>query len=222
MCMRVRHSLSCRVVSLSSVSCISVASVPCRPADVHSRACRSLIHSPASQRRRFIMASSSARRDSSSPSSAASASASAPIAVEYQGTCYCGKTRVSVKGAVKSASICHCNTCRKLSGAPFLAQALFSADDVEVSSDIQMASTQTSKAVTRYRCGACGSPTHASLATFGLTALPLSILVKESTRCPEELRPQLHLHYDSRVLDVNDQLPKYRKSVRHGELHEDD
>lgn len=136
----------------------------------------------------------------------------------YAGACHCGATKVSVR-ATKAVgrSICHCATCRRLSGAPFLAQALFPADTVVVehADGAEPWALDTSQAVRRFRCASCGSPTHATLGTYALTAVPLSMLVPDGARCPPELVPKVHLYYDERVLDIpDDGLPRYSKSAR--------
>ena len=48
------------------------------------------------------------------------------------GTCFCGAVRVEARGEPMAVSICHCVNCRKLSGAPFSAQALFDGAKVSV------------------------------------------------------------------------------------------
>ena len=87
-------------------------------------------------------------------------------------SCYCGAVHVVVADAdaATSSSICHCSVCRRLSGAPFLANVLFkrgnvaleTADGAAVDADA-LAAQATSKHVTRYRCKACASPVLAHL-----------------------------------------------------------
>lgn len=70
----------------------------------------------------------------------------------------------------------------------------------------------TSKKVVRHRCPLCFSPVAAVLG--GRTvALPLGIFSFPGG-APESWRPRHHMHYDYRVLDVADDLPKFAGSSR--------
>jgi hypothetical protein len=70
----------------------------------------------------------------------------------------------------------------------------------------------TSKKVVRHRCPRCFSPVAAVLG--GRTvALPLGIFSFPGG-APESWRPQHHMYYDYRVLDVADDLPKVAGSAR--------
>ena len=123
-----------------------------------------------------------------------------------EASCFCGKVHVRVPEAAvpQSVSICHCPTCRKLTGAPSIMNVMFAASDVEV--DGALVPQQTSKLVTRQRCEACFSPVSASLGK-GRVVLPASLF---SAPHPKSWAPQHHLYYDRRVIDVHDELPKYR------------
>ena len=87
-------------------------------------------------------------------------------------SCYCGAVHVVVADAdaATSSSICHCSVCRRLSGAPFLANVLFKrsnvaldgGDGAALAADA-LAEVKTSKHVARYRCASCASPVLATL-----------------------------------------------------------
>lgn len=49
-----------------------------------------------------------------------------------QGGCHCGAVRYVVRGAAILASLCHCEDCRKHSGAPVVGWGMFRAEEVEV------------------------------------------------------------------------------------------
>ena len=76
--------------------------------------------------------------------------ASSVDAVTRTGTCLCGAVSVVLTGKPTAVSICHCVICRKLSGAPFSAQALVKATQVAVvandEGDADAASSLTSYA----------------------------------------------------------------------------
>ena len=132
-----------------------------------------------------------------------------------QARCHCKHVGVRIiNDAVPQArSICHCSSCRTLSGAPFLANLVFAAEDVEITAGEDgtetpsLLSTQTSKHVTRKRCAKCYSPV---FATLGPKRVVVPYALFERTALPASWAPEHHLHYDRRVIDIQDALPKYR------------
>ena len=67
-------------------------------------------------------------------------------------------------------------------------------------------SLATSKQVTRHRCAKCYSPVYAALGKARVV-VAASLFAPPH---PEAWRPQQHIWYDRRVLDVPDELPKFR------------
>ena len=74
-----------------------------------------------------------------------------------EGGCLCKSIRYRVTGAPLSSIICHCNSCRKASGAPSVGWLTFNVANFEVLSG-ELRSFQSSPGVTRKFCGVCGSP----------------------------------------------------------------
>ncbi len=130
-----------------------------------------------------------------------------------EASCFCGAVRLRVDTARPplSVSICHCASCRRLTGAPLLANIMLPAEDLQLlsrddASPPNLLALQTSKHVTRHRCAECCSPVYAQLGK-GRVVVPASLFAPPH---PEAWAPQHHLYYDRRVLDVHDNLPKYR------------
>lgn len=128
--------------------------------------------------------------------------------------CFCGAVVVRVRGDPVSVSACHCSICRRLSGGPFVISALFKPENAEVlaaqgESAPALQSFQSSVQVTRQRCANCFSPIVGRLGERFI-AVPLGSFDWGDERAPPGWSPMHHLHYDSRVIDVNDDLPKYR------------
>ena len=105
-----------------------------------------------------------------------------------------------------------------------MANLMFAAPVVELLSSRgddppDLIETATSKHVTRKRCAECFSPVAASL---GKKSVVVPFAMFERDALPAEWRSlQHHMYYDSRVIDVNDDLPKY-KSHFGGELWVDE
>lgn len=73
------------------------------------------------------------------------------------GRCLCGLVRFETHGTPRFVSNCHCDTCRRASSAPSVTWAGFSDAQVTLSGDT-LTGFASSPGVTRFFCGACGSP----------------------------------------------------------------
>lgn len=72
------------------------------------------------------------------------------------GGCLCGAVRYEVHGPALQTSLCHCEDCRRASGAPFVAWTFFPAGTLKWT----RGDPKTVHAANRNRrfCGDCGSP----------------------------------------------------------------
>ena len=71
------------------------------------------------------------------------------------GGCACGQLTFETRGEPKRVGLCHCMTCRKISGAPFSAFVIFEADQVTISGEFR--SWSATPAVADCFCPVCGS-----------------------------------------------------------------
>jgi hypothetical protein len=77
--------------------------------------------------------------------------------VEYiEGGCLCGEVRYRASGRAYGITHCHCKTCRRASGAPFVTWAGFDSDRFTFIKG-QPASYASSANVIRNFCGKCGT-----------------------------------------------------------------
>ena len=53
------------------------------------------------------------------------------------GGCACGQLTFEASGEPKRVGLCHCMTCRKISGAPVSAYVIFAVDQVTISGDFR-------------------------------------------------------------------------------------
>ena len=71
------------------------------------------------------------------------------------GQCHCGAIRYSMPTAVEHHALCHCQDCRRLSGAPMVGWALVNRSDVEMTGTPKIyASSEHGR---RHFCPDCGS-----------------------------------------------------------------
>lgn len=74
----------------------------------------------------------------------------------HSGGCLCGAVRFEVHGAAKWTAYCHCNSCRKHTGAPVSAFVGVERDHVRLTKG-QLAIYASSPDVKRGFCSTCGS-----------------------------------------------------------------
>jgi hypothetical protein len=74
----------------------------------------------------------------------------------YHGGCMCGSVRFEAKGAPKWVLWCHCESCRRHSGAPASVFVSFENDAVAMTSG-EIAKYPSSPGVERGFCARCGS-----------------------------------------------------------------
>jgi hypothetical protein len=129
------------------------------------------------------------------------------------GGCYCGAIRYRLSGQIVSATICHCEDCRRTTGAPCVAWL-----SVPFAQFTLLAGTPTqfrsSSHATRTFCPNCGTQL-----TFVDDASPDEI---DITTCsldePDGVPPRDHTFTSSRLawLKLADALPQYRRSRSEG------
>jgi hypothetical protein len=74
----------------------------------------------------------------------------------YKGRCLCGSVRFEARGAPKWVLWCHCESCRRHSGAPASVFVAFENDAVMVAQG-EIAKYTSSPGVERGFCARCGS-----------------------------------------------------------------
>ena len=75
----------------------------------------------------------------------------------HTGRCLCGDVTFAVHGAPKWVSYCHCESCRRQTGAPVAAYAGFRSEQVEWTGK-RPSVYESSPGVKRGHCARCGSP----------------------------------------------------------------
>lgn len=126
----------------------------------------------------------------------------------HQGGCLCGAVRWRARGAPKNVNHCHCEMCRRASGAPVVTWATFATADVTFP---HKAPTwrQSSAIAQRGFCPACGS----ALTWQHLEHADSIDLTVGSCDRPEALAPREHLWTDSAIswLHLQDNLPRHHR-----------
>jgi hypothetical protein len=126
--------------------------------------------------------------------------------MEHTGGCLCGAIRYRVTGPPTATSLCHCDSCRRSTGGPSLAWAIFEEDKVEMVSG-ELAIHRSSPGVERGFCAACGtSLTYARENRPGLFDVTTASLDD-----PEAFPPAIEIWTEERLswIAPNPALPQF-------------
>lgn len=133
------------------------------------------------------------------------------------GGCLCGAVRYETIGNSLRVINCHCESCRKHTGAPVATLPVYRAEQVKFSGD-ERKIYRSSKGVGRAFCAECGSTLtfEADLRGYG----PICAIHISSFDDPDALAPAAHSFYSQRIswFDVADDLPRYEGFVLDGSL----
>jgi hypothetical protein len=124
------------------------------------------------------------------------------------GHCACGQVCYRLNSAPSDAGYCHCEICRRSSGAPVLAFATVPLDDFVITKGEPL-KRRSSSFGERWFCAACGSQI-AMHVDHQPATIDFTVATMDS---PELARPAYHIWFDSRIawFDPDDGLPRYAK-----------
>jgi hypothetical protein len=123
----------------------------------------------------------------------------------YEGQCFCGAVKVTVRGDPAGAGYCHCVNCRSWSASPVNAFTLWPTEAVEViEGEDQIGEFNANEQTYRQWCKACGGHLMALHPQWGL------VDVYAATIPSFPFTPGVHVNYESTVLPMKDGLPKMK------------
>ena len=117
----------------------------------------------------------------------------------YLGRCLCRNVRYRASGAWRNLCNCHCESCRRAAGAPFVAWGTIDRDRFEIVAG-ELGIVCSSKDVQRGFCRLCGTTltyAHAALASLD---------------DPSLVAPQAHIWIRDKLawVRIDDRLPQYQ------------
>jgi hypothetical protein len=130
-----------------------------------------------------------------------------PMPIE--GGCHCGAVRYALAAQPEASMICHCRTCRAVSGAPVLAWISIAADKFAFTASAPQVYA-SSPGVQRQFCARCG----AQLTYAGPAYVNAIDITTASLDDPNAFPPTHHswLNHDLRWLKFGDGLPTFPES----------
>lgn len=133
----------------------------------------------------------------------------------YRASCYCNAVEYEVRADPIEAKICHCLTCQTLHGAPMQWAAIFYKHDVRLTKGIERLQFYNSELHKHERilpckisCISCGSLIADEGRNMWL-AFPSLFGFGLPPKIPDSFKPTCHIFYSMRVIDMNDNLPKW-------------
>lgn len=116
--------------------------------------------------------------------------------MEISGSCYCNAVRFKVHGAPKSVVNCHCNFCRKHSGAAFSTYVAVPEEAFEITSGADsLATFPFGEDAQKHFCKQCGTPLFNKNPRYpGLCIIYLGAIADSST-----LTPTANIYCDSQL-----------------------
>ena len=128
---------------------------------------------------------------------------------QHQCQCSCGETKFIVNGLPLMRGFCHCSICQEYNQAPFADISVYRARDVVLHDpqSVEYKAYKPPPAVQRGKCKSCGKPAIETMHIFPLPKLVIIPTINLHKECL--IDPALHVFYDRRVSEIEDDLPKY-------------
>lgn len=123
----------------------------------------------------------------------------------HRGSCFCGAVELTVTGKPEAMGFCHCSSCRSWAAAPVNAFSLWKPESVAVTKGQDNIGVyhKTDRSLRQF-CRTCGGHLMTAHPPWNL------IDVYAATIPGLGFDPQVHVHYQERVLPMRDGLPKFR------------
>lgn len=126
--------------------------------------------------------------------------------------CLCGDVEFEIRANPSHAINCHCRSCRKSHGAPYVTVLVVLSEHYEITKGVESLSRLPceKQKTGRYICSSCGSK------LFTETAPGLPISVYTSTLVNEELVKVIaHTNVESKcsTVVIQDDLPQFERSI---------
>ncbi|WP_252060428.1 GFA family protein [Acinetobacter sp. AHP123] len=129
-------------------------------------------------------------------------------------TCPCHSTELDICTPVLMRFICHCTICQQIYKTPYADVSVVFKKDIakHAQANLEFKKYRRPPALERGFCISCFNPVFSYLKTY--TSYDLAFIpsknFKDQTALP---KPILHMFYNRKVSQMNDQLPKYRGYV---------
>jgi hypothetical protein len=143
---------------------------------------------------------------------------------KFKAACFCGAVQYEVNADPVDAKICHCRACQKLHGAPMQWAAIFHKRHVRITAGLEHLTFYNSERDRPERilpckvsCGRCGTPIADEGRRMWL-AFPSLFDFGHPANVPDSFNPTCHIFYGTRVIESQDDLPRWSGHKNHSTL----
>jgi hypothetical protein len=126
------------------------------------------------------------------------------------GTCHCGSVAYQSDGPIVRVAHCHCDDCRRISGATFNTALVVATSGFHVTKgESDLTAYESSPGKFRCFCKKCGSPIHAYMNYKPEITIIRAGLVNET----ENVKPQAHIWVKAKAPwhRIFDDLPQHQE-----------
>lgn len=142
---------------------------------------------------------------------------------KYRASCFCNAVQYEVCSDPVDTKMCHCLACQKLHGAPMQWAAIFHKSDVRITQGIDQLhfynselNKQTRTLPCKISCAVCGTLVADEGRNMWL-AFPSLFDFGQAIEIPIKFKPTCHIFYRMRVIDIDDNLPKWQGHKNYSE-----
>ena len=110
------------------------------------------------------------------------------------GACLCKSVKYTINGPIKAVANCHCNMCKKMTGAAFATFAIVAEESLEITQgEKELSAYVVTDNVTKSFCRSCGTPLfHVHKKYPGNRMLPIGALDD-----PTAVTPAINIYCES-------------------------
>jgi len=133
--------------------------------------------------------------------------------IKLSGGCHCGAVRYTLLASPLSVQHCHCETCRKTTGALYATAGVMRRDKVKIVGAENLTKYRTSPSFEQQFCSTCGCNLFAyedGESTFFYVDLP-TLDGGEDPGHPREMESHIYVKSKANWEHVSDAIPHYEK-----------
>ncbi len=133
----------------------------------------------------------------------------------YSVYCDCKTVGLTLIGKPIVHAYCHCNDCRELLDIPYHSVTAWKEENASIEKgEDQLAFFQhPTKQMKKYFCKNCGETLFNTNSMGWRVVTQLMIAKNNGNVLPNELSSNKHFFYEQRVIDIDDDLPKYLRGT---------
>lgn len=123
--------------------------------------------------------------------------------------CECGSVALAMRGTPRVHAFCHCDDCRELLQVPYHSVLVWLPENLTlVRGENELVTYQhPTKRMTRCFCRHCGDVLYNTNA-MGWKIVSQLLFTRCNKTLPDSFTSAAHFFYDSRIVDINDSIPK--------------